>query len=114
MITVLGTALNNGDELDATGIMEHLVCIAQQQPMFFKGVLDDVVEAMLAVASATGLEFSTRSIALELMVTLTETAPALARRCKGIFALHYRLLSSTSCLTSLLQRTSRYVYHHTV
>lgn len=48
-----------------------------------QGTLDDVVSAMLSVASATGLEFPTRSMALELMVTLTETAPALARRCKG-------------------------------
>jgi environmental stress-induced protein Ves len=85
VIAVLGDALNNGDELEATAIMEHLVSIAQQQPMFFKGTIDDVVKAMLTVASATGLDFSTRSMALELMVTLTETAPALARRCKGVF-----------------------------
>ena len=39
---------------------------------------------MLSVAGANNLEFSTRSMALELMVTLTETAPALARRCPGL------------------------------
>lgn len=87
MITVLGNALTSGDELEATAIMEHLVTIAQQQPMFFKSTIDDVVSAMLTVASAEGLEFSTRAMALELMVTLTETAPALARRCKGVYVM---------------------------
>lgn len=64
--------------------MEYLVSTAQMQPMFFKGAMDGVVAAMLQVASAASLEFSTRSMALELMVTLTETAPALARRCPGL------------------------------
>jgi len=41
---------------------------------------------MLSVASAGSLEFTTRSLALELMVTLTESAPALARRCEGFLA----------------------------
>ena len=84
LIGILGDALTRGDELDATSIMEHLVEIAAQQPMFFKGVMDNVVNSMLTVVSSEGLEFSTRSIAVELMVTLCETAPALARRCDGL------------------------------
>ena len=38
---------------------------------------------MLAVVRSDNFEFSTRTLALELLVTLTETAPALARRCEG-------------------------------
>jgi importin-5 len=83
IIRTLGTALNQGEEIDAVVIMEYLVTIAQHQPMFFKGAMDNIVEAMVAVAASEGLEFSSRSIAVELMVTLTETAPALARRCAG-------------------------------
>jgi hypothetical protein len=64
--------------------MEYLVAIANSQPIFFKGNVDAVVEAMLTVAKSKDLDFPTRSIALELMVTLTETAPALARRCRGL------------------------------
>lgn len=84
IIRNLGNALNRGDELDAVAIMEYLVAIAQSQPLFFKGAMDNIVEAMVTVAGSDGLEFPTRSIALELMVTLTETAPALARRCTGL------------------------------
>jgi hypothetical protein len=84
ILSVLGVALTRGDEIDATSIMEHLVTIAQMQPIFFKGSLDSVVSAMLTVAGSSGLEFSTRSMALELMVTLTESAPALARKCPGL------------------------------
>ena len=46
--------------------------------------MDAVVAAMLSVAQTQTLDFPTRSIALELMVTLTETAPALTRRCPGL------------------------------
>ena len=84
IIQVLGGALTRGEELDAAAIMEHLVEVAAEKPMFFKGIMDSVVSSMLTVLSSEGLEFSTRSIALELMVTLSETAPALARRCEGL------------------------------
>jgi hypothetical protein len=84
IIQVLGNSLSRGDESDAVSIMEYLVQIAQMQPLFFKGAVDNVVSAMLSVASSDALEFPTRSIALELMVTLGETAPALARRCQAL------------------------------
>lgn len=84
IITILGQILSRGDESEATSIMEYLVTIAEEQPTFFKASMDSVVAAMLTVAKAEALDFPTRSIALELMVTLTETAPALARRCPGL------------------------------
>lgn len=84
IINILGQILSRGDESEATAVMEYLVYIAQDQPIFFKESLDNVVAAMLTVARASDLDFSTRSIALELMVTLSETAPALARRCPGL------------------------------
>ena len=86
IITVLGGALSRGDESDAVSIMESLIAVAQIQPIFFKGAIDHVVAAMLTVASSDLLEFPTRSLAVELMVTFTETAPALARRCSGLAA----------------------------
>lgn len=84
IINILGEILSRGDEAEATSIMEYLVTIAAEQPTFFKASMDSVVAAMLMVAKAESLDFPTRSIALELMVTLTETAPALARRCAGL------------------------------
>jgi importin-5 len=80
IISVLGNSLNGGNESDASSIIEHLVSIAQSQPLFFKGTIDSLVTTMLSIAGSTSLEFSSRSIALELVVTLTESAPALARR----------------------------------
>ena len=84
IIGILGAALNRGDETDASAITAYLVAIAEVQPIFFKGNLDAVVAAMLSVAQTEALDFPTRSIALELMVTLTESAPALTRRCAGL------------------------------
>ncbi|KAJ1437419.1 armadillo-type protein [Ochromonadaceae sp. CCMP2298] len=84
MLAVLGVALSTGEEIDATKIVEYLVTVAQERPGFFKGSLEAVAGAMLQVGNAQGLEFSTRSMALELLVTITETAPALARRCPGL------------------------------
>lgn len=81
IIAVLGQCFRQGSETDAAAIIEHLVAIAQMQPLFFKGALDDLVSAMLTVTATSSLEFSSRSIALELVVTMCETAPALARRC---------------------------------
>jgi len=98
IISILGQALANGDEDEATTIMDHLVSIAHLQPMFFKGAMDGVVAAMVIVASSEGLEFSTRSMALELMVSLSENAPVLARRCpaliSGIVPLAMALMTS--------------------
>lgn len=84
ILNVLGVALSRNEEIDATKIMNYLVTIAQEQPSFFKGSLDVLVNAMLTVANAKGLEFSTRAMALELMVTITETSPSQARRCNSL------------------------------
>jgi hypothetical protein len=64
--------------------MDYLVTIAQQHPMFYKSSVDFVASAMLTIANANQLEFSTRSIAVEILITLTETAPALSRRCQAL------------------------------
>ena len=98
IINIVGTTLGNGDETDATSITEYLVTIAELQPIFFKGNVDAVVQAMITVAKSDDLEFTTRSMALELMVTLSETAPALARRCPGLVQVRLSL-SLCVCLS---------------
>lgn len=52
--------------------------------MFFKSSIDSVAQAMICVSSSKSLEFSTRSLAMEILVTLSETAPALVRRSDGL------------------------------
>ena len=82
IMSVLGETLGAGNEADATSIMDHLVTIANIQPVFFKGATDSIVSSMLSVANSTALEYTTRIMAIEFLVTLGETAPALARRCE--------------------------------
>jgi hypothetical protein len=84
ILAVLGDCLSCGDEIDSTRIMEQLITIANIQPVFFKGFVDEIISAMLTVAQTKNLEFSTRSTAIEFIVTLAETAPALARRCERL------------------------------
>lgn len=84
IMNVLSNCLSSGNEVDATSIIDHLVTVANIQPVFFKGSVDNIIGAMISIANSTGLEFTTRTIAIELVVTLAETAPALARRCEGL------------------------------
>jgi hypothetical protein len=84
IINVLGETLNRRDEIEACAIINHMISIAEVQPLFLKGCLDNVVNAMLTIANSNALEFSTRSAALELMVTITESAPTLARRSSNL------------------------------
>jgi hypothetical protein len=85
LLSILHGALQQGDEVDATNLIDHLVTVAQLQPMFFKQSFDAVTTAMLTIGSASPdqLECSTRTMALEMLVTLSEAAPAMARRSAG-------------------------------
>jgi importin-5 len=83
LLGVLHATLSQGDEVEATQLMDHLVTVAQLQPMFFKSAFDSLAAAMLQVGHADQLEFSTRTMALEVLVTISESAPAMARRTAG-------------------------------
>lgn len=79
--------------------MDQLINIANEQPIFFRGAIDNVISAMLRIVSAASFEVSTRVLAIELIVTLCETAPALARRCDclipGIIPLLFGIMIDT-------------------
>lgn len=83
ILGVLSEILARGDESDATVLMDRLIDVAQFKPTFFKPTFEAVLQAMMMVGSHRELEFSTRSAAMELLVTLSESAPAMARRSKG-------------------------------
>jgi importin-5 len=82
IITILGAALSRGEVVDATNIMEYLVDIADVHPIFFRGSLDSISETMLAIANSQSVDFSTRSMAIEVLITICEKSPALARKCQ--------------------------------
>jgi hypothetical protein len=80
LMGVIEIALKAGEENEATSIMECLVSVIQSQPLLVKAVLEQLVAAMLAIGNATFLDFSTRTMAVEILLSLTEAAPALVRR----------------------------------
>lgn len=83
ILSILHEILSRGDETDATILLDRLIDVAQFKPTFFKPSFDSVIQAMIAIGNHADLEFSTRSAAMELLVTLSEAAPAIARRSKG-------------------------------
>lgn len=80
IINTLNLVLNNGDETDAITIINYFITISEIQPLFYKGLFDQIINLMLTITNTSDLEFPTRSIALELILCVTETAPAIARR----------------------------------
>jgi importin-5 len=83
MLQILSNILARGDEQDATIMIDRLIEVAQFKPTFFKNTMDAVANAMLTIGNHDDFEFSTRSAAMELLVTLCEAAPAMVRRTKG-------------------------------
>jgi hypothetical protein len=70
LFIIVVDALTRGDEIDATSIIENLVSVAQIQPLFMKGAVEQVVGAMLTIASSSALEVSTRTMAMEVTAIL--------------------------------------------
>jgi len=91
MLQVLSSGLTKGDEFKSQELLESFAEFARSAPLFFKHSLKEVVAAMLTVSGSTQLDFATRAIALEVIVTLCEAAPAQMRKCQeltqGIFPL---------------------------
>lgn len=99
IINVIGAALQQGFEIEATAIIDHLVAVAEIQPIFFRGAVETIVPIMLQIAGHKDFEFSTRSMALELLATLSQTAPALVRKCSslvpGVVPLAFNMMLET-------------------
>ncbi len=99
IINIIGAALQQGFEIDATAIIDHLVAVAEIQPIFFRGAVEVIVPIMLQIAGHKDFEFSTRSMALELLATLSQTAPALVRKCSslvpGVVPLAFNMMLET-------------------
>lgn len=83
ILSVVSESLSRGDEIDATVLLDRLIDVAEFKPTFFKSSFEAVLQAMILIGGHSDLEFSTRSAAMEMLVTLSESAPAMARRSKG-------------------------------
>ncbi|CAM9453902.1 unnamed protein product [Ectocarpus sp. 13 AM-2016] len=84
MLKVLSAVLSTGEELEAQEMLESLVQLADVSPLFFRTSAAPLSEAMLAVGSASQLEFCTRAAGVEVLLSLAERAPAVMRKCQSI------------------------------
>ncbi|CAN0320346.1 unnamed protein product, partial [Laminaria digitata] len=84
LFQVLSAVLSAGDELEAQEMLESFVQLADVSPLFFRTNVAPVTEAMLAVGSASQLEFCTRAAAVEVLLSLAERAPAIMRKCSFV------------------------------
>ena len=98
MLGRVSACLNEGDELAAREALAALVDVAHLQPTFFKSALQQVGQAMLAIAAAEALDADTRQVAVELLLALAENAAPMMRRCgwlvEALLPLAVELLAS--------------------
>ncbi|KAL4539354.1 hypothetical protein Ndes2437B_g02265 [Nannochloris sp. 'desiccata'] len=83
MLSVIGAALNSGDEVAAQEAVEQLIEVADEHPRFLRRQLPEVVNAMLQIAETDSLDEGTRRLAAEFLVTLCEArekAPGMMRK----------------------------------
>lgn len=80
MLGTISTSLNASKEEDARTAIELFVDMAEHDPVFLKSHLQNIVQAMLTIASHTSLEDSTRQLGVEFLVTLTEQRPGMLRK----------------------------------
>ena len=80
VLQVLGQCLNAGDEDYARSVLEVIIEICEHKPKLLRGHLEAVVEAMVQIGNNAEMEDGTRHLALELLVTVSEKAPAMVRK----------------------------------
>ena len=81
---MIGKALEGGDEGEARACLEALVNVAATRAIFFRPNVNLLGTCMLQIANSEGLEYETRSLAMEAIVSLSETSGAMVRKHKDI------------------------------
>ena len=80
MFGVVSTALNDQDQESARAALEDLISVAEEAPKFFRRSMDPLVNMCFTIADARQLENETRFLAVEMLLTLSEQAPAMMRK----------------------------------
>ncbi|CAM9197764.1 unnamed protein product, partial [Sphacelaria rigidula] len=97
MLQVLSAQLSAGEELGAQEMLEALAQLADVLPLFFRNTVAQLTQAMLTVGSASQLEFCTRAAGVEVLLTLSERAPAIMRKCSTVAPGLMPLVLSLAC-----------------
>eukprot|EP01135_Chromosphaera_perkinsii_P006621 Nk52_evm23s554 gene=Nk52_evmTU23s554 len=80
VVQVVGQCLSSGDEDYARSVLEVIIEICEHKPKLIRGHMGVLVEAMVQIGSNTEFEDGTRQLALEVLLTLSEKAPAMVRK----------------------------------
>jgi len=83
MLEAVKAAVQQGEEKNAQEAIETFIEIAEVHPKFVRNCLAQVLDTMMAIAEAEGLEEATRKLACEFVVTLCEAreqAPGMMRK----------------------------------
>eukprot|EP00761_Pharyngomonas_kirbyi_P010975 gb/GECH01010999.1/.p1 GENE.gb/GECH01010999.1/~~gb/GECH01010999.1/.p1 ORF type:complete len:1091 (+),score=312.68 gb/GECH01010999.1/:1-3273(+) len=80
MLQTIAQALNDQHFEGAETAIERFIDISESQYHFFKPQVVQVIDAMFTIAASDQLQESIRHLAIEFMITLSETAPGMVRR----------------------------------
>ncbi|KAJ2866574.1 importin subunit beta-3 [Coemansia aciculifera] len=80
MLSVLEPLLRDNDEPGLVDALSALIEAAEDAPKLFRSVLDSLITFATEIGKNEGLENTTRQTALEVLVTLAESAPGMCRK----------------------------------
>ena len=80
---ILTVTMESIEKSDDDSGLKSLIDLAEACPKFLRPQLDQLFAAMIKVYSDTNQEDSWRHLALEVVVTMSETAPAMVRKVAG-------------------------------
>ncbi|XP_064638859.1 importin-5-like [Lineus longissimus] len=80
MKQIVDVTAENIKAKDDDSLLKCLVDLAESMPKFLRNCLNDIIELCLQCMTNSELEMSHRHLALEVMVTLSETASAMIRK----------------------------------
>ena len=80
LLNILAIQLNKNDYQKASGCIESLIEVAVSQSSFFRPHASNVVTAMYQIASSPQIEDGVRHLAIEFMISFSESAPSTVRK----------------------------------
>lgn len=80
MLEAIAATLNDQNFEGAETAIEKFIDIADTQHHFFRQCSGQVIEAMFTIASTESLQQNIRHLAIEFMITLSESSPATVKR----------------------------------
>jgi len=83
MLECITVALQNNHEEEARSAIQNFIDVAEMQPSFFLPHLTTVSQTMFAIMNHESLSVDTRSIALEMLVSLCEFRPGSMKKLTG-------------------------------